>query len=241
MVRSGCVVGLGHRSSSMQDDAEPVINPETLGRADVVELSGRARQLWEALSGRNEQLGHMYLGALDVLQHRANPDRLALAAHGIREMLEKLPRYLDIPDSERGVPKLGDSASRLVGKWQKWRSTATDDGGVLTKNGRRLLNEVDRFCESAQAGPTKKALAAAALKSIDPHPVDLPTHVRETHASVLVDLDRYFTDVSHHRRTDEQELLQRLAALESFLLDRLRPRTFDDFAEIDRLLGEDGS
>ena len=39
----------------------------------------------------------MYLGALMVFDQGGNPDRLALAAHSFRELMEKLPRYIDVP------------------------------------------------------------------------------------------------------------------------------------------------
>ena len=50
----------------------------------------------------------------------------------------------------------------------------------------------------------------------------------------------YFLSITHHRRaTEERELRQCVDALERFLLERLVPRTFDDFAEIDALLAEE--
>jgi hypothetical protein len=40
-------------------------------------------------------------GALHVLQS-SNPDRTALAAHGIRELIEKLPDHIDVASAVTG-------------------------------------------------------------------------------------------------------------------------------------------
>ncbi len=39
----------------------------------------------------------MYLGAILVFGQRGNPDAIALAAHGLRELMEKLARHLNVP------------------------------------------------------------------------------------------------------------------------------------------------
>jgi len=53
-------------------------------------LSGSQRTLYEALASKDPRLARMYLGALSVLDRQGNPDRLALASHGLRELMEKM-------------------------------------------------------------------------------------------------------------------------------------------------------
>ena len=49
----------------------------------------------------------------------------------------------------------------------------------------------------------------------------------------------FFVAVCHHnKQAEEGEFGQYLDELERFLLDRVRPRTFDDFSAIDRLIEE---
>jgi hypothetical protein len=228
----------------MQEDAELLTNAETQGRPEVLELSGRARQLWEALSDIDEQLGHMYLGALDVLQHRGNPDRLALVAHGVRELIEKLPRFLDVPATEhRGVrgPGLRELARSLAGTWAKLGPSAIDEHGVLTRSGKKLLEQLAAFCEGVGADPTRKQAATAAVSRLDLNPLTLPPPIKDLHVSEWSTIEGYFIGVAHHTKTtNDVEIEQYLAALERFLLDRLRPRTSEDFAAIDELLGKGG-
>jgi hypothetical protein len=56
-----------------------------------------------ALTEKHERLRVMYLGALYVLRSD-NPDRFALGAHSIRELIEKLPDHVDLPAAARSGP-----------------------------------------------------------------------------------------------------------------------------------------
>ena len=53
-------------------------------------LSREQRQLHNALRSYGEELGAMYLGGLRVLHETANSDRVAQAAHSMRELMEKI-------------------------------------------------------------------------------------------------------------------------------------------------------
>jgi len=50
--------------------------------------------IFTALSGKHARLAAMYAGACHVLVS-GNPDHLALAAHNVRELIEKLPDHVD--------------------------------------------------------------------------------------------------------------------------------------------------
>ena len=41
------------------------------------------------------KIADWYLGALYALAHQSNPDRIAQAAHSLRELLEKIPRIFE--------------------------------------------------------------------------------------------------------------------------------------------------
>ena len=62
--------------------------------------------------------------------------------------------------------------------------------------------------------------------------------LEEQNVQMWMDLKNYFTKTSHHRaRTGLDEMTTQLSRLEVFLSDRLAPRTFEDFAEIDDIIG----
>ncbi|MES1227553.1 MAG: hypothetical protein ABUL72_02720, partial [Armatimonadota bacterium] len=55
-----------------------------------------------------------------------------------------------------------------------------------------------------------------------------------------MELKEYFANTAHHRGgMNPDEFSSNLLRLETFLSDRLVPRTFDDFADIDDIIGKD--
>ena len=59
-------------------------------------MNGRQRAVEAALARKSGELVTFYVGALSALAYEANPDRLSHAAHGIRELIEKFPQYVDV-------------------------------------------------------------------------------------------------------------------------------------------------
>ena len=72
-----------------------------------LELSGSQRALQNALARRSAVLETMYIGGLTVLRDEANPDRFALCAHSLRELIEKLPEHFSVPQE-------------MSDKWVRW-------------------------------------------------------------------------------------------------------------------------
>jgi hypothetical protein len=66
----------------------------------------------------------MYEGALDALANPTNPDHFALAAHGLRELMEKLPEVLDVPMPAHREP-LKVKANEFQDKWEAARQRIT--------------------------------------------------------------------------------------------------------------------
>lgn len=85
------------------------VEPEAISlSSEIAALTGQQRALYEALldlgsaaKDENPRMAKMYFGAVLVLRQIGNPDRLALAAHGLRELMEKMPRFLDVYDRLR--------------------------------------------------------------------------------------------------------------------------------------------
>jgi hypothetical protein len=65
-----------------------------LGRIpDPIRLEGKQRAIFDALTKQDKRLANMYYGALLVLGDDQNPEQLPLAAHCIRELMEKMPEF----------------------------------------------------------------------------------------------------------------------------------------------------
>jgi hypothetical protein len=230
----------------MDEDAPLPLNEQET----ALELRGRQRALYEGLSERNELLSNMYIGSLLVLNQRENPDRLALASHNLRELMEKLPRYLDFP-TELQVSKTTPGSIKpkvqiLFSEWIKTKSksacrTERDWSGNIDRPLQIFLKKWEEFIEWFEREmPAVVEETRRFLEQFDPMASRLPLTISSLRASEWKAFRDYFVGTAHHRSgTQEEEFSQWLESFESFLIDRLRPRTFADFAKIDALISGD--
>ena len=186
----------------------------------------------------------MYYGALLVLGSVGNPDRLALAAHGLRELVEKLPSYLDVAmpahteTLKTKVQEVEDAWNHVVNS-SVWSSPRNAWQGSIDRRLRRFLAKLDNFfCWVRNHVPRRREEVSAVLRTIDPANRQLPRLLEERSIKEWNEMREFFQNVSHHRKACAQvEFHKSVDTLERFLLERLAPRTFDDFAEIDAILG----
>lgn len=214
--------------------------------ARPVALSGQQRLLLRALDERNASLGVMYRGSLAVLNDATNPDRLALGAHDMRELMEKLPEFLDVStkaQTESLREKVGSARKAYLGMRGRTACYAPADkwDGAIDGHLRRFLLLIEGFFIWFDAHcPRRRDEIRVALTRLDASGRDLPAPLALLNVDAWDKHRDFFQSVSHHRhRTDETEFGQWMDAFERFLLERLAPRTFEDFAEIDALLGEE--
>lgn len=213
----------------------------------TVVLSGQQRTLLRALDERDQNLSVMYRGGISVLGDTTNPDRFAQCAHSLRELMEKLPELLDVPTTaqkESLKTKVHEIEDAFLGAQKKTSCFCAPNGwdGSIDGHLRKFLTRLGSFFEwFASHHPRRRDELNSVLVRLDGSSRVLPKPLASLNVDAWEKKREYFQSVAHHRHaTDEQEFRQWLDALERFLLDRLEPRTFDDFAEIDALL-EDGN
>jgi hypothetical protein len=218
----------------MQDDG---------ARPQSTSLDVRRRALHDALSKKNTKLATIFEGAIIALEKSENPERLPQCAHSLRELIEKLPQYLDLPTKASGE-KLGPKVNELHPVWEQGlRSASYQDGaweGAIDKHLRRALLRLGEFFVWHRTHmPRRRAEAANALRAVDPSRRTLPSHLEALVVDTWEDLRTFFQAVAHHGRVvDDAEFLGKVDALESLLLERLVPRTFSDQEEIDAIIRE---
>jgi len=209
-----------------------------------LQLSGPQTALYGALLKEDEALGCMYYGALSVFHQSSNPDRIPLAAHGLRELMEKLPRYQDVPKEAKRVT-LKDKVQSLR---QNWHRVVKNSGchkegawsGHIDKFLKTFLDKTHEFFAwLEQQQPTRKQSAAKILRGFDLLKRPLPEPIEKLRVDEWEKIHDYFELVSHHNNTAiPEEFASWLLVLEQFLLDRLIPRTFEDHARIDEIIRE---
>lgn len=215
------------------------------GELSEGQLTGRQRVLYVELQKREGVLADMYNGARLVLEQEQNPDRLALAAHGFRELMEKLSRHLSVAPKRPSLSPAG-MLRELSERWNRARKStcySADSGwaGPIDDHLRKFLSKVASLLEQFdQAIPTRKTRVAEVVGSLDPSDAPLPRRIGDLRVEEWDRCDSYFQSVSHHNAKDltEAEFLRYVDVLETFLVDRLRPRTFDHQDEIDTIIRE---
>lgn len=223
-------------SDSADAHAEDAASPDP-----GIILASQQQALLAALIDRDPRLGVMYLGGLSVLRQEGNPDCEALAAHAIRELMEKLPQYVDVPTREK--PKkpasLGVKVRELSGHWAGVSVEALSADAISAKL-RKFHIRVKEFFDWFEEGfPMRREQTAAALRRLDATGQSLPRPIEEEHIKYWGECNDFFQLVSHHRRPcSREEFETRLDDLERFLLDRMRPRTFDTFTTLDEIIAE---
>ena len=206
-------------------------------------LSGQQRSLLTALERRNEALSTMYQGGLVVLSDLSNPDRHSLCAHAIRELMEKLPRFLEVPTRAQGE-RLGPKVREIEVAFQRLCQREASSQGVewhgrvVDINLHKFLQQVEGFFGWFQTHqPRRRMEMRVALEKLDASGRPLPSRLADLNVIAWEDIHEYFLSIAHHgRMAVDSEFVSYLSALERFLLERLEPRTFNDFEEIDKLL-----
>jgi len=205
-------------------------------------LSGERLTLYQALSRRSERIARMYLGAQVALRDSANPEHFVLAAHCVRELIEKVPEIVAVRTPAREeklggkVAELEQAYDRAVAnsrlKSPKWHGET--DGPV-----RELLEKLREFCEwKKQHMRRRNREVAETMRALDGPGRVLPADLEKRAVREWQDIRGYFVNVAHHHTSDPtlEEFDSRLRSLERILLRKLNPPTFADFDAIDAII-----
>ena len=221
------------------------LEPLLLATTSNLSLDARQLEVSKALHEKSPDLQLIYLGGLWVKIQAENPDRLALAAHSFRELMEKLPRILAVPQKALKESTNSQIEDLRRTKWEvavrksDARSTSGEWSGAIDGPLKAFLAGVqDFFNWFEQVHPRRRAAARETLRTLDPYMGVLPPAIGEFNVRRWIKTQDFFVGISHHRRCAEEEFNGWQFALEQQLADALSPRTFADLDEIDSLIAE---
>lgn len=207
------------------------------------ELSGRQWSLYEALADKSDDLAAMYQGALQVLQSPSIVDRFAMAAHNLREVMEKLPRYIDVPKKEsfnlkEAVFELEHQLEVVQENSECYDGEEWD--GEIENSLSGFLESVElMFARNREYNPKKRERYEEMLGRLDPSTTSVSERKRERLFDEWKELRGFFIGVCHHgRETDIDEFTEYLERLERHMLARLRPQTFKTQDTLDKIISE---
>lgn len=188
------------------------------------------------------QLGQIYYGALQAYKNNQLHVRHSFAAHGFRELIEKLAMSL----SSNSII-IQDVYNQLkVPSQQFLKLTSSEDPEhcleckkwLQGKNSTSFLESIRSFFDWYHTRPKKRDIYKEVLISSDPLKIKLPKVILDSFSISLSTLYRYFTNVSHHTITDFTDFDGRIATLESILLNLFYPPTFPKHDVIDQIINE---
>lgn len=209
--------------------------------SDPLVLTSKQQDVLEVLQSEQTEeypLSDWYTGALYALDNHYNPDRVAQAAHSLRELLQKLPRVVqgnevhvsatDFAGMRRNInDRILKDKKRYLEGWKKKIIDARLD--------KTLRKVEDYFRRNRQ--PTRKEQIKQAVATIDPMVNSLGSGIQEVKRNQYHHLWNQLEEFSHHgSRPDVAEFKKCLEELEHIVVDLLAPVTAQDQKGIQTIL-----
>jgi hypothetical protein len=212
----------------------------------AVGMPQERRVLLDALRERDGRLGTIYQAVVFLTTAEDLPDQLSLAAHAIREFMERLPVALDLPVEDKGsLLNHVDDLAVSLGRAEETSACRTTDGwsGAIDKPLERVLDAAKKVVESRKEHwPSRQEVAVSLMNELEPTLGRRSPSLVKQEAQTWSKLRRYFEQVSHHHhvfdalQTSQEELRALVQTIEALLIDKLRPTTTQDFDDIDSLM-----
>ena len=207
------------------------------------QMTGRQQLVHATLAGKSQEMAEQYECALRVLRENANPGRLFLAAHSIREMTGALPKMLDLPVFA-DLGRLGDKVQELEAAWEgTLRSSCHKNGrwaGGIDGPLQHFLERLQDFFQWCRDNrPKRRGIVTDLFRRADPAGLVLPETLERPRTERWLELHSYFVKTAHRAQTTDEELQAHIAELEQFLLEMLSRQPSEDFSAIDAILHEE--
>jgi len=205
--------------------------------------ASRVIQLKNALKITHPDLEEAYESIVNILNANNIPDNTRMAAFGIRELLNKLPEYVNAPFN-KNTNKLGMLTVNLKSKWQGRKIEACLDIAWSEYHIEQIKNFLiecrDFFQRNDEIHLSRKEKAIAASRTLNTKHSEenLPEHLEERIAIEWNGFLDYFNGVAHSKYgiTPKDQFIDQLSSLEEFLIGLLEPNVFDDMQEIDEII-----
>lgn len=180
-------------------------------------------------------LSRIYLGAIFVMKDSGNADRFAHAAHGFRELMEKLARSVPaagVPSPKGAPPSLKSLVQELSNDWEKTKRNCANHKngkweGTIDLHASKLFGKLETFFNKvATFKPPREQQGANLLKHTDFVHSPLPEPIEQLRIKEWKEYNNYFERVAHHSSVASyDEFASWVVRFEEFLHGRLIPQT----------------
>ena len=206
------------------------------------ELTLREQNVSDTLKSKETEkypLSRWYLGALYALDNHYNPDRVAQAAHSLRELLEKLPRVIQGSNVQGSTTDFKGMRRNINDRILKDKERYPDGWKNKKINARldKTLRKVEDYFKRNQQ-PTRDEQIQQAVATIDPMVNSLDIEIQKAKRNQYYNLWDQLEGFTHHKsKADIEKFNDCLKELENIVLDLLASITAQDQKEIQTNLG----
>jgi hypothetical protein len=171
-------------------------------------------------------LSEMYRAACAALSTLRLPDRHALAAHALRELIEKVAGYVGVDFTPSKDVK---TALRDVVDAFKEAKRASESPTAEEPSWQALVQLLSETAKWLDASPSRKDRLNETIQNLDISREALPEEMGRLRLRRLVSLDGHFIGIAHHKHTvAETEMWNFLSEFEALLLALRRPEAVSD-------------
>lgn len=203
---------------------------------------------YELLRDRcGEPYAGQYLSAIFVLADADVPERHAMAAHELREVIENLYKASPVPLEDpkgRKSRNISNDLKALAPEWkaawqvEEWDAPVDWRRGCDNDRACDALNRLHELIAAADRLPLALDRLVRASADLDPSPLKAPKDAYEPAATSLRRVQRYFIEVAHGRPVDVGAFGEQLNRMGVLLRAILAEAPVEDFDAIDAALAE---
>lgn len=186
-------------------------------------------------------LPDMYLGAVQCLEKKSNPDYISQVAHSLRELLEKLPRVLGTHETTKTDVSIKNLKNSITERIQRDKELKKDSwlGVEINEPFSETLQMLEDYLEATQ-NPSRAEQVFTALSSVDPLIDQIPHSEIDRKKAVYKKLWSNLEGLAHHgQRDDEKRTRELLRETENIVFNILAPTTLEDHQKIDNFVSKD--
>lgn len=201
---------------------------------ELTPLKSGQLALLGVLIEKSATVATMYVGAVMARAAEDNPDHLSQACHSLRELIDNLPKYFDVPVKPSG--RLGDQTNALRERWMREPRVTNGTPEPLTERFVQKLAEFFQWIE--ENSPKRREVARRTIRELDASGRPLPRPIEDLRALEWMAIRDFFVGSTHHGFCSRDDFDHWLDVFESFVLGLTKPRTFDNADAIDALILE---
>lgn len=199
--------------------------------------NAKERSVFDILRERKgERIASYWHCCLKVLRNFEHPEKILVAAHCLREVMNGL-----------GIEPFDNLSNYIDNLRVKWQTVEKEwiviDSGEFDENAKGMILKFLRICKETfdkiDLRPKTRDQMARVVEEADPGRIGLPNKIRGGIGDELVNIRRKATQILHGKEIEgRSSFMEKLERFEEIIISLYKPKIFEKQAEIDELIRE---